>query len=239
MSLRYRCLVIDHDDTSVMSTPLIHYPAHVEALRRIRPGREPIGLSGWLEKNFDPGLMGYLRGELGMTDEELKVADSVWREHTARTAPEFFPGLLPILAEFKEEGGRLVVISHSEVRMIERDYRAAGADGAAAALGGAAKDGTASRDAMPDLIFGWDDDPDRRKPHPFPLLEAMRILGLGREEVLVLDDLKPGADMAAAVGVDFAAAGWGHSIPRIREAMLERSRYYLGGVEELRPVLMG
>jgi phosphoglycolate phosphatase-like HAD superfamily hydrolase len=224
MAPRYRCLVIDHDDTSVMSTPLIHYPAHVEALRRIRPGREPIGLSGWLEKNFDPGLMGYLRGELGMTDEELKVADGVWREHTARTAPEFFPGLLRILAEFKEAGGFLVVISHSEVRMIERDYRAAGAD-----KGG----------AMPDLIFGWDDDPDRRKPHPFPLHEAMRVLGLGREEVLVLDDLKPGADMAAAVGVDFAAAGWGHSIPRIREAMLERSRYYLGGVEELRPVLLG
>jgi phosphoglycolate phosphatase/pyrophosphatase PpaX len=224
MGLRYRCLAIDHDDTSVMSTPAIHYPAHVEALRRIRPDREPIGLPGWLEKNFDPGLMGYLRGELRMTDGEIKVADGVWREFTARSAPEFFPGLLPILAEYKARGGLIVVISHSDARMIERDYRAAGAE----AIG-----------AAPDLVFGWDDDPDRRKPHPFPLVEAMRLLGLGPAEVLVLDDLKPGADMAEAVGADFAAAGWGHSISRIREAMLARSRYYFYRVEELRPVLLG
>jgi phosphoglycolate phosphatase-like HAD superfamily hydrolase len=225
MTPRYRCLAIDHDDTSVMSTPLMHYPAHVEALRRIRPGREPIGLDGWLEKNFDPGLMGYLRGELGMTDEEIRVADKVWREFTARTIPGFFPGLLPLLAEFKGRGGLLVVISHSDERTIDRDYRAAGA----AASGG----------AMPDLVFGWDDDPERRKPHPYPLLETMRILGLGPAEVLVLDDLKPGADMAAAVGSDFAAAGWGHSIPRIREAMRARAKFYLGSVEELGPVLLG
>jgi phosphoglycolate phosphatase-like HAD superfamily hydrolase len=228
MTPRYRCLAIDHDDTSVMSTPLMHYPAHVEALRLIRPGREPIGLDGWLEKNFDPGLMGYLRGELGLTDEELKVADKVWREFTARTIPGFFPGLLPILAEFKGRGGLLAVISHSDARTIERDYRAAAAAGAAA-----------SRGAMPDLVFGWDDDPGRRKPHPYPLLETMRILGLGPGEVLVLDDLKPGADMAAAVGADFAAAGWGHSIPRIREAMRERAKFYLDRVEELAPVLFG
>jgi phosphoglycolate phosphatase-like HAD superfamily hydrolase len=224
MTPRYRCLAIDHDDTSVMSTPLMHYPAHVEALRRIRPGREPIGLEGWLEKNFDPGLMGYLRGELGMTDEEIGVADRVWREFTSRTIPGFFPGLLPILAEFKRRGGLLAVISHSDARTIDRDYRAAAA---------------ASAGSMPDLVFGWDDDPERRKPHPYPLLETMRILGLGPAEVLVLDDLKPGADMAAAVGADFAAAGWGHSIPRIREAMLARSKYYLGRVEELEPVLFG
>jgi beta-phosphoglucomutase-like phosphatase (HAD superfamily) len=231
MGLRYRCLAIDHDDTSVMSTPLIHYPAHVEALRRIRPGREPIGLSGWLEKNFDPGLMGYLRGELGMTDEELKVADGVWREHTALTTPDFFPGLLPILAEFKERGGLLVVISHSDSRNIERDYLAAAA--------AASADAASSAGAMPDLIFGWDEDPRRRKPDPFPLLEAMRILGLGPRDVLVLDDLKPGADMAEAAGVDFAAAGWGHSIPRIREAMLGRARYYFDRVEDLSTVLLG
>ena len=234
MPLRYRCLAIDHDDTSVMSTPLIHYPAHVEALRRIRPGREPIGLDGWLEKNFDPGLMGYLRGELGMTDEELRVADGIWRDRTARTAPDFFPGLLPILAEFKERGGLLVVISHSDARNIERDYRAALAGPGGAAPGGAAPSGQ-----MPDLVFGWDDDPERRKPNPYPLREAMRILGLGPSDVLVLDDLKPGADMAQAVGADFAAAGWGHSIPRIREAMLARAKYYLRRVEELEPVLLG
>ena len=40
MDLRYRCILIDHDDTAVDSTEAVHYPAHVEALRILRPGRE-------------------------------------------------------------------------------------------------------------------------------------------------------------------------------------------------------
>ncbi len=224
MGLRYRCLVVDHDDTSVMSTPEIHYPAHVEALRRLRPGLDPIGLSGWLSKNFHPGLMEYLAGELGMSESELRENYRVWREYTSTRIPDFFPGLLGIYAEFKALGGILVVISHSEVEMIKRDYRAASA---------------AQEAPMPDLFFGWDDDPEKRKPHPYPLLETMRRFGLAGPEILVLDDLKPGADMAIAAGADFAAAGWGHSIPEIRSAMEGLCRYYLEGVEELRPILFG
>jgi phosphoglycolate phosphatase/pyrophosphatase PpaX len=221
MSLNYRCLVVDHDDTSVMSTPSIHYPAHVEALRRLRPGREPIGLNGWFAKNFDPGIIGYLQGELGLDEGELRESYRIWREYTGSSIPAFFPGLLDIFAEHKARGGALVVISHSEALTIERDYRAA----------------KFALDAMPDLVFGWDDDPGRRKPDPFPLVEAMRRLGLEAREVLVLDDLKPGADMAAAAGVDFAAACWGHSVPEIRSAMAGLSRYRLDAVEELRPIL--
>jgi beta-phosphoglucomutase-like phosphatase (HAD superfamily) len=220
MELRYPCLVVDHDDTSVMSTPSLHYPAHVEALRRLRPGREPISLEGWLSKNFDPGLMEYLGGELGFDEEELRLNYHIWREFTTSRVPEFFPGLLDIYAEFERRGGKLVVISHSEVELIERDYRAAGL-------------------LMPDLIFGWTEEPERRKPSPYPLLETMRLLGFGKEEILVLDDLKPGADMAAVVGVDFAAACWGHSIPKIRDSMRGLARYFLERVEELRTLLFG
>jgi phosphoglycolate phosphatase/pyrophosphatase PpaX len=226
MSLRYRCLVVDHDDTSVMSTPSVHYPAHVEALRRLRPGLEPIGLEGWLARNFDPGIMDYLRVELGMDDAELRQNYLIWREFTSSRVPGFFPGLLEIYAEHKRRGGILVVVSHSEAEMIERDYRVASTIATGAAF-------------MPDLVFGWDDDPEKRKPHPFPLLETMERFGLAKEEILVLDDLKPGADMAAAVGIDFAAAGWGHSIPEIREAMQGHCRYYLERVEELRAILFG
>jgi phosphoglycolate phosphatase-like HAD superfamily hydrolase len=226
MSLRYRCLVTDHDDTSVMSTPSLHYPAHVEAMRRLRPGREPIGLSGWLSRNFDPGIMDYLRIELALSDSELQEHFLIWREFTLSRVPEFFPGLLDIFAEHKRRGGLLVVVSHSEAPMIERDYRSASTLATGAGL-------------MPDLIFGWEDEPERRKPHPYPLLAAMERFGLRKDELLMLDDLKPGADMAEAAGVDFAAAGWGHSIPQIREAMEGRCRYYLERVEELRAILFG
>ena len=140
MPLRYPCLVVDHDDTSVMSTPILHYPAHVEALRRLRPGLEPISLEGWLSRNFDPGLMPYLQIELGMDEGELRENYRIWREYTDSRVSEFFPGLLDIYNEFRTRGGSLVVVSHSAVDMIERDYRSAGA-------------------AVPDLVFGWDDDP--------------------------------------------------------------------------------
>jgi phosphoglycolate phosphatase-like HAD superfamily hydrolase len=222
-ALRYPCLVVDHDDTSVMSTPRVHYPAHVEAMRRLRPGTEPVSLEGFLKKNFHPGLLPFLSGEVGFSPSELAEAYGIWREFTSSRVPEFFPGILDLYAEYKEKGGILVVVSHSEVPMIERDYRAAGC-----ALA-----------AMPDLVFGWDEDSERRKPSPYPLAETLRRFGLAAGEVLVLDDLKPGADMAAAVGVDFAAAGWGHSIPEIRAAMSGLCRYYLDTVEELRPALFG
>ena len=33
--LKYPCLVLDHDDTVVRSTPTIHYPAFVETLKAL------------------------------------------------------------------------------------------------------------------------------------------------------------------------------------------------------------
>jgi phosphoglycolate phosphatase/pyrophosphatase PpaX len=219
MALRYACLVVDHDDTSVMSTPGIHYPAHVEALRVLRPGREPVSLEGFLEKNFDPGLTSFLSGELGLGEDEIARSYAIWREYTASRVPSFFPGILELYAEYKEHGGKLVVVSHSDVAMIERDYRAANAP------------------AIPDLIFGWGEDRALRKPNPYPLLETMRVLGLGPADLLVVDDLKPGADMAAAARVDFAAALWGHSIPSIRGAMRDIADFCLERVEDLRELL--
>jgi phosphoglycolate phosphatase/pyrophosphatase PpaX len=222
MHLRYRCLVVDHDDTSVMSTPGIHYPAHVEAMRVLRPGTQPVSLEGFLRKSFDPGFYPFLTQEIGLDGAEVAASYEIWRNYTAARVPRFFPGVLEVYARQKARGGLLVVVSHSEVSMIERDYRAAASDGPA---------------VMPDLIFGWDEDPRRRKPDPYPVVEAMRSFGLARDEVLVLDDLKPGADMASAAGVDFAAAGWGHAIEEIKRGMRGLGKYYFEKVEDMSSAL--
>ena len=37
MGARIKCLALDHDDTVVMSSPEIHYPSFVEAMRLLRP----------------------------------------------------------------------------------------------------------------------------------------------------------------------------------------------------------
>lgn len=211
-ALRYRCLVLDHDDTAVMSTPLIHYPAHVRAMKDLRPALTPIDLEGWVRKMFHPGFEPYLRDELDFTAEELARNYRVWREVASSIVPQFFPGILGILAEFKRRGGILVVASHSEAGFVQRDYRAASASNGAR--------------VSPELVFGGNGKAEERKPHPFPVIAALDKFGLARTDVVVVDDMRSGLDMAEAAGVDFVAAGWGHSIPEIRQVLKERSRLY-------------
>ena len=74
----------------------------------------------------------------------------------------------------------------------------------------------------PDLVFGWDDDPLRRKPAPWPALHALKQLDVEPHEALVLDDLAPGVKMAKAANLAVAAAGWGHSVPVVQASKLTR-----------------
>ena len=213
---RYRCLVIDHDDTAVDSTARVHYPAHLRAMEVLRPGSPPIDLETWFCRNFEPGIMPFLTEELGLTAEEMLVEYAIWREFTTSHTPRFYPGFLETLAAYQARGGRVVVASHSETDTIAACYRAA-SDGAA---------------VVPDLIFGWELPPEQRKPSPYAVLETMRRLGLGPRDVLVVDDLKPGIEMARAAGVDAAGVGWGHDIPLIREWMQRNCVAYFATVEE-------
>ena len=216
MSTRYRCLIIDHDDTAVDSTRRVHYPAHLRSMELLRPELPPIDIDTWFRKNCDPGIMAFLVDELRLTPDELAVENKVWREHTARETPHFFPGFLDALAAYKAEGGRVAVVSHSESHVILSHYRRA--------AGGLAVE--------PDLVFGWDLGPDKRKPNPYPVHETVRLLGLALRDVLVLDDLKPGIVMAQAAGVDAAGAGWAHDISSIREFMREACVAYFATVNE-------
>jgi len=50
---------------------------------------------------------------------------------------------------------------------------------------------------------------------------------------VVIDDLKPGKDMAERAGVDFIAAGWTHTVPHIIETMQRISPHYCRTVAEL------
>ena len=65
----------------------------------------------------------------------------------------------------------------------------------------------------------------------------MRRYSLSPEEILVVDDLKPGYDMARAAGVDFACAAWAYDVPEIGEYMKKNCDYYLSSVGELSSLL--
>jgi phosphoglycolate phosphatase/pyrophosphatase PpaX len=220
--MRYRLLIIDHDDTAVDSTAAVHYPAHLEALRVLRPGVPRPSIEDWWLANFEPGIMEHLVHGLGMNEAELAREFEIWRSFTASRRAPFFRGFRELLADFRGRGGRVAGVSHSERENILRDYRQSGGPV-----------------FEPDLVFGWDHDPARRKPDPWPVRESLSRLGVAAGEAVVLDDLRPGVVMARAAGVAAVGAGWAHRVPRIRDWMRANCLAYFVTVEELGAFLRG
>ena len=217
--MKYRCLVFDHDDTVVNSTATIHHPCFVDFLRLYYPGRN-CTLEEYFLKNSAPGFIPMCREEYGMSDEELEREAVFWHDYVKDHVPRAYPGMGEILWRQKREGGLLCVISHSYRDNILRDYRENGLP-------------------EPDLIFGWEQPIERRKPEPWPLQEIMRRFELQSDELLMIDDLKPGYDMASACGVDFAGVGWANDIPEIERFMRRNCSHYFKTVAELSAFLEG
>ncbi len=217
--MKYKCLVLDHDDTTVNSTPVIHYPAFLKILEEIRPGVH-FSQEEFLSRNFTPGLRSFYVDELGFTEAEMDREWEIWRDCVSSVIPSFFPGMPELIRRQKSEGGLVCVVSHSFAEYIRRDYEAAGVP-------------------LPDLVYGWDSDRSRCKPSRFPLDEIMRITGCGPDDLLMIDDLKPGLDMAHACGVKFAACRWSYDIPVIRDYMDEHADYCLSSVAELERLQFG
>ena len=212
--MRYRCLVLDHDDTAVQSTPTINYPSFVNTLSLLRPGlhysyEEFVGLCA------DPGFEAILRDILGFTDEEMEIETQQWLSFVRKVAPPFWPGIPELVRRQKTEGGLVCVVSHSFDENIRRDYQ------------------LACPDAMPDGIYGWDMGDGRRKPDPWPLLDIMSRFELEPRDLLMVDDLRPGYEMATRCGVDFACAHWGLDVPRLRELMDSLDCIHLKTVDDL------
>ena len=217
--MRYKCLVFDHDDTVVNSTATIHYPSFLAYLAEYFP-RKSCTLEEYFLKNFEPGFISMCRQEYGMTDEDLQIEVRFWQDYVRTRVPVAYPGIREIMERHKAAGGLIAVVSHSMAGNILRDYRENGLP-------------------EPDVIFGWEQPVERRKPNPWPLEEIMRRFALTPAELLMIDDLKPGFDMARAAGVDFAAVGWANDIPQIEEFMRRNCSLYFKTVAQLGRFLSG
>ena len=211
--MRYQCLIFDHDDTTVNSTATIHHPAFCEFLQKYYPGRT-CSLEEYFLKNFEPGFMEMCVDEYGMDEHDLEVETQFWLAYVKDHIPASYPGIAELMHRHKAEGGAICVVSHSMKQNILRDYRENGLP-------------------EPDLVFGWEEPPDHRKPNAWPLLKIMEELHLEPKDLLMIDDLKPGFDMAKKAGVDFAAVGWANDIPEIESFMRSNCRYYFKTVAEL------
>ena len=204
--LKYKCLVVDHDDTVMNSTKHVHHPSFLVALEELRPGLT-MDLDTYFRINFDPGFLPYCENVLHFTKEEFDRELEIWQAYVKDHVPQAFPGIAAILKEQIARGGYVCVSSHSFKDNILRDYAANGLP-------------------EPTLIYGWELQREQRKPNPWALDEIMRTLHLKPHELLVIDDLKPGYDMAKSRGVPFAAAGWAYDIPEIRAFLQENCPLY-------------
>ena len=211
--MRYKCLIFDHDDTVVDSTATIHWPCFVEYLEKYFPGKE-CTLEDYFVKNFHPGFIEMCKEDYGLTDEDLDLEVQYWQDYVKKHIPTVYPGIREIMERQKEAGGLIAVISHSFDFNIYRDYEA-------------------NRLPKPDAVYGWEIPPEQRKPKPWAVFEIMKRYDLAPSDVLMIDDLKPGFDMAKAAGIEFAAAGWAYDVPEIEAFMRQNSGLYFKTVQEL------
>ena len=198
--LKYRCLVMDHDDTVVQTEKTIGYPYFCYILDQFRPG-ETISLEDYVQDCHELGFAEMCRRRWQFTEQEQKDEYKGWMEYVITHIPEIFPGIDKVIRRQKEEGGLVCVVSHSSVQNITRDY--------AVHMG-----------VQPDDIYGWDYPEELRKPNPYPLLDIMKKYNLQPDDLLVVDDMKLAWKMAEPVGVEVAFAAWGKKdFPELAQEM--------------------
>lgn len=216
--LKYKCLVLDHDDTVVQSMKTLSYPFFVLELEQFRPGAT-ISLEDYILDCHRYGFADLCRERFGFTDEELKIEHRQWMDYILQHIPDAYPGVGRIIRRQKEEGGLLCVVSHSSYDNIIRDYRV-------------------HFGIQPDAIYGWDLEPQQRKPNPWPLQDIMAKFGLKPEEILVVDDMKLACKMAHPLGVKVAYAGWsGMGVPSLTAEMEQLCNFTFNSIEEIEKFL--
>ena len=218
--LKYPCLVLDHDDTVVQSEATVNYPFFVEFLKDYRPGAS-ITLHEYISGCFHPGYIDMCKQRFQFTDEELLTEYKGWKEYIRSHIPAPYPGIGAIIRRQKELGGLVCVVSQSTQENILRDYRT-------------------HFGVEPDAVFGWDLEPEHRKPSPWALEQIMAAYSLTAEQLLIVDDMKPAVQMARDAGCPIAFAGWGRKeFPRITEEMTHLCDLAFDSTESFQKFLFG
>ncbi len=216
--LKYPCLVLDHDDTVVQSEATVNYPFFVEFLKEYRPSMT-ITAREYIAECYEPGYIEMCRRRFGFTDQELDTEYRAWKEHIKTHAPDPYPGIGALLRRYKAAGGVIIVASQSAQENILRDYRL-------------------HFGIEPDEIYGWDLEPSHRKPNPYAIEQAAKKYGFTRQQMLLIDDMKPAVEMARRGGIKIAFAGWGRKeFPAICQEMEALCDYRFYSTEELEKFL--
>lgn len=212
--LKYKCLVLDHDNTVVQTEKAIGYPYFRDYIRRIRPGSD-LTYAQYVEDCNNMIFADMCRLRWNFTEEELQEEYIGWKAYSLTHTPPIYPGMERIIHRQKEEGGLVCVASLSSRDNITRDY--------AIHFG-----------IQPDAIYDYDLPPDKRKPNPYPLRDIMERFHLEPSDLLMVDDMKQAWFMAKPLGVAIAFAAWGkEEFPLLAEEMRKLCNFSFDSVSQL------
>lgn len=219
LKTRFPCLVLDHDDTTVRSTPEVNYPAFLDTLSKLRPGMEKeYNYEKFITACFHPGFELLFRDILHFSEEEMQFEFDNWQRMVKLTAPSPVPGIDRIISRQNEAGGKVFVVSHSMDSNIRRDW-------------------LKGFDRLPERIYAWDEGEGRRKPDPYPLLDIMEKYGYSADQMLMVDDLRPGVTMSHSAGVKIAGAGWADPEGFLKNVLSRECDYYFTETKQLEELL--
>lgn len=216
--MKYKCLVLDHDDTVVNSSQSIHYPAFLHTLKTLRPNEEPLTFEDFNHHCFIFGFNHLCKERYQFNDEEMEIEYKIWKSHTEVKQADAFDGWKEILTQFKKNGGKIVVVSYSESKEIKRDY-------------------LDHFGFEPDLIFAHDHGKDKLKPNAYPIYKAIEDLQISPESILVIDDMPVGYEMAKNANVDFIWAQWAYFDQRLDDHIVSSNKKSLNKLDDLFEIL--
>lgn len=218
--LKYKCLVLDHDDTVVQTEKTIGYPYFRDYVERIRPGMT-LSFAEYVHDCNNMVFADMCRARWNMTEEELTEEYLGWKDYSRKNIPEVCPGIGDVIRRQKEMGGLVCVSSLSTSEIIERDF-------------------LHHFGCLPDAIYDYDLPVHQRKPNTYALTDLLERFQLKPQDILMVDDMKLGWQMAKAVGADTAFAGWSKTdFPALMEEMQGICDYSFHCAKDLEKFLFG
>ena len=192
VTLRYRAALFDLDGTLIDSgDDLVASVRH--ALAEVFPQREPPDAEDILVQVGKP--LEVIMRELRYPDDDVNARRfvDVYRAHYAEhfndhTKP--YPGVVELLECLRSAGAKLALVTTKHQ---------AQADFTVAAMGLA---------GLFDYVHGWQEGREH-KPHPEPVLTALRNLGVRPGEAIMVGDSELDIEAARAAGVDTCAVTYG------------------------------
>ncbi len=218
--LKYKCLVLDHDDTVVQTERYIGYPYFRDFLAEIRPGTN-LSFEQYVKDCNNMVFADVCRLCWNMTDEEQAQEYQGWKAYYRDNPHPIFPGIEKIIARQKAEGGLICVVSLSRKDDILRDY-------------------DEHFGIRPDAVYDNDVPSHMRKPSPWPLEDIMENFSLKPEEILVVDDMKLAWMMANPLHVPVAYAAWSkEEFPELTQEMRTLCDFTFDTTQQLYSFLFG